>query len=99
LEGITYDSNKGIEDFINRISHKVAEIKGLGGLIIDVTVSGLMIRALLKEFIYFKAYISSMRDDLPRLKMELRRVEAIIKEEKLANSLNTSDSMLKALLA
>jgi hypothetical protein len=58
-----------------------------------------MIRALLKEFIYFKAYISSMRDDLPRLKMELHRVEATIKEEKLANSLNTSDSTLKALLA
>jgi hypothetical protein len=58
-----------------------------------------MIRALPKEFIYFKAYISSMRDDLPRLKMELRRVEATIKEEKLtANSLNTSDSTLKALL-
>jgi hypothetical protein len=58
-----------------------------------------MIRALLKEFIYFKAYISSIRDDLPRLKMELRRVEATIKEEKLANSPNTSDSILKALLA
>jgi hypothetical protein len=87
-----------MEDFINRISRKVAEIKGLGGLIIDVTISGLMIWALLKEFIYFKAYISSMRDDLPRLKMELRRVEATIKEEKLANSPNTSDSTSKALL-
>ena len=67
-------------------------------MITDVTISGLMIRALLKEFIYFKAYISSMRDNLPRLKMELHRVEATIKEEKLANSLNTSDSTLKALL-
>jgi hypothetical protein len=58
-----------------------------------------MIRALLKEFIYFKAYISSMRDNLPRLKIELRRVEAIIKEEKLiANSPNTSNFMLKVLL-
>jgi hypothetical protein len=58
-----------------------------------------MIRALPKEFIYFKAYISSMRDNLPRLKMELRRAEVTIKEEKLANSLNTSNSTLKALLA
>ena len=57
-----------------------------------------MIRALLKEYIYFKAYISSMRDNLPRLKIELHRVEASIKEEKLANSLNTSNSILKALL-
>jgi len=41
-----------------------------------------------------------MRDDLPRLKMELRRAEATIKEEKLrANGPNTSDSMSKALLA
>jgi hypothetical protein len=58
-----------------------------------------MIWALLKEFIYFKAYISSMRDNLPRLKIELRKVEATIKEEKLANSPNTSDSTSKALLA
>jgi hypothetical protein len=58
-----------------------------------------MIRALLKEFIYFKAYISSMRDNLPRLKIELRRAEATINEEKLANSPNTSDSISKALLA
>ena len=97
MEGITYDSNKGMEDFINRISRKVAEIKGSGGLIADVTVSGLMIRALPKEFVYFKAYIGSMRDDLPRLKMELRRAEATIKEEKLANGPNTSDSTSKAL--
>jgi len=41
-----------------------------------------------------------MRDDLPRLKMELRRVEATIKEEKLrTNGSNTSDSISKALLA
>ena len=39
-----------------------------------------------------------MRDNLPKLKIELRRVEATIKEEKLANGLNTSDSTLKALL-
>jgi len=39
-----------------------------------------------------------MRDDLPRLKMELRRAEATIKEEKLrANGPNTSDSTSKAL--
>jgi hypothetical protein len=98
LEGIKFDSNKGIEDFINRISRKVAEIKGSGGLIADVTVSGIMIWALLKEYIYFKAYISSMRDNLPRLKMELHRAEASIKEEKLADSLNTSNFTLKALL-
>ena len=67
-------------------------------MIADVIVSGIMIRALLKEYIYFKAYISSMRDNLPRLKIELHRVEASIKEEKLANSLNTSNSILKALL-
>jgi hypothetical protein len=90
-----------MEDFINRVSRKVSEIKGLEGLIIDVTVSGFLLRGLPnKEFSNFKPYIGSMRDDLPRLKMELRRAEATIKEEKLrANSPNTSDSTLKALLA
>jgi hypothetical protein len=68
-------------------------------LITDVIVSRIIIQALLKEYIYFKAYISSIRDDFPRLKMELRRVKASIKEEeKLTNNLNTSDSILKALL-
>jgi hypothetical protein len=41
-----------------------------------------------------------MRDNLPRLKIELRRAEATIKEEKLrANGPNTSDSTSKALSA
>jgi hypothetical protein len=98
LEGITYDSNKGMEDFINRISRKVAEIKGSGGSIADVTVSGFLIRALPKEFVNFKPYIGSMRDDLPRLKMELRKAEATLREEKLrVNGPNTSDSTSKAL--
>jgi len=40
-----------------------------------------------------------MRDNLPRLKMELRKAEVTIKEEKLrTNSFNTSNSILKALL-
>ena len=68
-------------------------------MITDVIVSGFLIRALLKEFINFKPYISSIRDNLPRLKMELRKVEATLREEKLrVNSPNTSDSILKALL-
>jgi hypothetical protein len=101
LESITYESNKGMEDFINRISRKVAEIKGLGGSIADVIVSGFLICGIPnKEYANYKPFIGSMRDDLPRLKMELRKVEASIKEEKLrANSSNTSDSMLKALSA
>ena len=41
-----------------------------------------------------------MRDNLSRLKIELYRVEVTIKEEKIkANSSNTSNSILKALLA
>jgi hypothetical protein len=101
LESITYKSNKGIEDFINRISRKVAEIKGSGGLIADITVSGFLIRGIPnKEYTNYKPFIGSIRDDLPRLKMELYKAEASVKEEKLrANSSNTSDSILKALSA
>ena len=65
----------------------------------DVIVSGFLIRALLKEFINFKPYISSIRDNLPRLKIELYKVEVTLREEKLrVNSPNTSNSILKALL-
>ena len=101
LETLTYNSNKGIEDFINRVSYKVSDIKGVEGLIIDVTISRILLRGLPnKEFSNFKLYISSMRDNLPRLKIELCRAEATIKEEKLrTNGSNTSDSTLKALLA
>jgi hypothetical protein len=99
LESITYESNKGIEDFINCISYKVTEIKGLGGLIIDVIVSGFLIRSISnKKYTNYKPFISSIKDNLLRLKIELYKVEASIKEEKLrANSSNTSNSILKAL--
>jgi hypothetical protein len=90
-----------MEDFINRVSRKVSDIKGAGGLIADVTISGILLWGLPnKEFSNFKLYIGSMRDNLPRLKMELCRAEATIKEEKIrANSSNTSNSTLKVLLA
>jgi hypothetical protein len=99
LESITYKSNKGIEDIINYISYKVAEIKGLGELITDIIVSGFLIYNIPnKEYINYKPFISSIKDNLPRLKIELYKVEASIKEEKLrANSSNTSNSILKAL--
>jgi hypothetical protein len=90
-----------MEDFINHVGRKVSDIKGAGGLITDVTISGILLQGLPnKEFSNFKPYISSIRDNLPRLKMELRRAEATIKEKKIrANSSNTSNSTLKALLA
>jgi hypothetical protein len=99
LESITYKSNKDIEDFINCISYKVTEIKGLGGLIIDIIVSGFLIHSIPnKEYINYKPFIGSIRDNLPRLKIELYKAEASIKEEKLrANSSNTSNSILKVL--
>jgi hypothetical protein len=101
LESITYESNKGIEDFINCISRKVTEIKGLRGLIADVIVSGFLIRSIPnKEYVNYKPFIGSIKDNLPRLKMELYKAEASIKEEKLrANSSNTSNSILKVLSA
>jgi hypothetical protein len=88
-------------DFINYISYKVSEIKGVRGFIIDITISRFLLYSFPnKEFSNFKPYISSIRDNLPRLKIELYRVEVTIKEEKLkANSPNTFNSILKALLA
>jgi hypothetical protein len=99
LESITYKSNKGIEDFINCISYKVTKIKGLGELIADIIVSRFLIRSIPnKEYTNYKPFIGSIKNNLPRLKMELYKAEASIKEEKLrANSSNTSNSILKAL--
>ena len=62
-------------------------------------MSGFLIRGLPKEFVNYKLFISSIRDNLLRLKIELYKVEVSLKKEKLrANSSSTSNSILKALL-
>jgi hypothetical protein len=72
-----------MDDFINRISHKVAEIKGVNGSISDVSVSGYLIRGLLKEYDLYKPLLNSIRADVDKLKLELLKVDASTKEDKL----------------
>jgi hypothetical protein len=97
LETITFDS-KGMDDFISRISRKVAEIKGVNGFISDVSVSGYLIRGLPKEYDLYKPLLNSIRADVDKLKLELLKADAYIKEEKLwAQPPNSnSDSTPKA---
>jgi hypothetical protein len=100
LETITFNS-KGMDDFINRISRKVAEIKGVNGSISDVAVSGYLIRGLPKDYDLYKPFLNSIREDVGKLKLELLIADAQIKVEKLraqAPNIN-SDSTPKALAA
>jgi hypothetical protein len=83
METITFNNTKGIDDFINHISRKVAEIKGVNGSISDVSVSGYLIRGLLKEYDLYKPLLNSIRADVDKLKLELLKADASTKEDKL----------------
>jgi len=73
----------GIDDFINRISRKVAKIKGVNRLISDVSVSGYLIRGLLKKYDLYKPLLNSIRANINKLKLELLKADAFTKEDKL----------------
>jgi len=101
METITFDSTKGMDDFINRISRKVAEIKGVNGSISDVSVSGYLIRGLPKEYDLYKPLLNSIRADVDKLKLELLKADASTKEDRLrAKTSNFNpDTTPKALAA
>jgi hypothetical protein len=96
-----FDSNKGIDDFINCISRKVAEIKGVNGSISDVSISGYLICSLPKKYDLYKPLLNSIRADVNKLKLELLKADASTKEDKLRGKIpnSTSDSTSKVLVA
>jgi hypothetical protein len=83
METITFDSTKGIDDFINRISYKVAKIKGVNGSISDVSISGYLIYGLLKEYNLYKPLLNSIRTNIDKLKLELLKADTSTKEDRL----------------
>ena len=101
METITFNTTMGMDDFINRISRKVAEIKGVNGSISDVSVSGYLIRGLLKEYDLYKPLLNSIRANINKLKLELLKADASTKEDKLrAKTSNFNpDTTSKALAA
>src|ERR1700683_1203409 len=88
-----------MDDFINRISRKVAEIKGVNGSISDISISGYLICGLPKEYDLYKPLLNSIRADVNKLKLELLKADASTKEDKLRGKTpnSTSDSTPKAL--
>jgi hypothetical protein len=90
-----------MDDFINRISHKVAKIKEVNGSISDVSVSGYLIRGLRKEYDLYKPLLNSIRANIDKLKLELLKADASTKEDKLrAKTSNFNpDTTPKALAA
>jgi len=89
----------GIDNFINCISHKVAEIKKINRSISDISVSGYLIRKLPKEYNLYKLLLNSIRANINKLKLELLKADASTKKEKLrAKPLAFNpDTTLKAL--
>jgi hypothetical protein len=83
METITFNTTMGINNFINRISRKVAEIKGVNRSISDVSVSGYLIRGFSQKYDLYKPLLNSIRANTDKLKLELLKADASIKEEKL----------------
>jgi hypothetical protein len=83
METIIFNSTKGIDDFINYISYKVAEIKGVNGSISDVSISRYLICGLLKEYDLYKSLLNSIRANIDKLKLELLKADTSIKEDRL----------------
>jgi hypothetical protein len=99
METIIFNSTIGINDFINHISRKVAEIKGVNELISDVFVSGYLICSLLKKYDLYKPFLNSIRANINKLKLELFKANAFTKKKKLRArpSAFNSNTILKAL--
>jgi hypothetical protein len=88
-----------MDNFINRISRKVAKIKDINGSISDISISGYLIHSLLKEYNLYKSLLNSIRANINKLKLELLKADAFTKENKLRDKTpnSTSNSTLKAL--
>jgi hypothetical protein len=101
METITFNTIMGINNFINRISYKVAEIKRINGSISDVSVSGYLICRLLKKYDLYKPFLNSIRANINKLMLELLKADTSTKEDKLrAKTSNFNpDTTPKALAA
>jgi hypothetical protein len=83
METITFNTIIGINDFINRISCKVAKIKEVNESISDISISGYLIYSLLKKYDLYKPFLNSIRANINKLKLELLKADTSTKEEKL----------------
>jgi hypothetical protein len=101
METIIFNSTKEIDNFI---SYKVAEIKEVNGSILDVSISGYLICSLPKGYDLYKPLLNSIRANVDKLKLELLKADASIKEAKLrakppAFNLDTTSKPLAKVLA
>ncbi len=100
LETITFDEKKGMEDYFNRISRQVSQIKGVGGTISDVATSSYIIRGLPRTYDLYKPLINSVRADTEKVKLELLKAKAMLKEDSMKTRGNSQgDPTPKALAA
>jgi hypothetical protein len=56
-----FNFNKGINNFINYISRKVAKIKYINKLILNVSISGYLIYSLLKKYNFYKPFLNFIK--------------------------------------
>jgi hypothetical protein len=84
---------------LNCISRQVIQIKGVGGYIFDITISGYIIRGLLNLYAIYKLLVNITRADLKKVKLELLKAKALLKEDSLKKKPSFTNFTLKALAA
>jgi hypothetical protein len=84
---------------LNCISRQVAQIKGVGGYISNIIISGYIIRGLFNLYTIYKLLVNTTRVDLEKVKLELLRAKASLKEDSLKRKSSFTNSTLKALVA
>ena len=84
---------------MNCISRQVAQIKGVGGYISNIIISGYIIRGLFNLYTIYKLLVNTTRVDLEKVKLELLRAKASLKEDSLKRKSSSTNSTLKALVA
>ena len=83
MEQITFNKQKSIKDYLNRISCQVTQIKGVKGYIFNVTISGHIIRGLPNLYAIYKLLVNTTRANLEKVKLELLKAKALLKEDSL----------------
>jgi len=84
---------------LNCISRQVAQIKGVGGYISNIIISGYIIRGLFNLYTIYKLLVNTTRANLEKVKLKLFKAKASLKEDSLKKKPSFTNFTLKALAA
>ena len=84
---------------MNCISYQVAQIRGVKSYIFNITISGYIIQRLPNLYIIYKLLVNTTWVNLEKVKLELLKAKALIKEDSLKKKTSSTNFTPKALAA